>query len=73
MKTFFLTLAMAIACVSANTVQAQALPENATDIAPMVVGEVVPDVTLTSAEGQTVTLYSLTKEKPTVLVFYRGE
>ncbi|MBQ2008351.1 MAG: AhpC/TSA family protein [Alistipes sp.] len=73
MKTFFLTLAMAIACVSANTVQAQALPENATDIAPMVVGEVVPDVTLTSAEGQTVTLYSLTKEKPAVLVFYRGE
>ena len=73
MKAFFLTLAMAIACISANTVQAQALPEKATDIAPMVVGEVVPDVTLTSAEGQTVTLYSLTKEKPTVLVYFRDE
>ena len=39
MKAFFLTLAMAIACMSANTVQAQALPENATDIAPMVVAD----------------------------------
>ena len=73
MKAFFLTLATLIASASMAVVSAQSLPEKATDIAPMVVGEVVPDVTLTSAEGQTVTLYSLTKEKTTVLVFYRGE
>lgn len=73
MKAFFLTLATLIASASIATVSAQSLPEKATDITPMVVGEVVPDVTLTSAEGQTVTLHSLTKDKPTVIVFYRGE
>lgn len=73
MKAFFLTLATLIASASIATVSAQSLPEQATDIAPMVVGEVVPDVTLTSAEGQTVTLHSLTKDKPTIIVFYRGE
>ena len=73
MKKFFLTLTTLITSASIVTVSAQSLPQKATDIAPMVVGEVVPDVTLTSAEGQTVSLYSLTKEKPTVLIFYRGE
>ena len=73
MKAFFLTLATLIASASMAVVSAQSLPEKATDIAPMVVGEVVPDITLTSADGQSVSLHSLTKEKPTVLVFYRGE
>ena len=73
MKVFFLTLATLIASASMAVVSAQSLPEKATDIAPMVVGEVVPDIALTSADGQSVSLHSLTKEKPTVLVFYRGE
>lgn len=54
------------------SVQAQQLPEQAIDIAPMVVGEVVPDVTITNTAGNNVSLKSLMGDKPTIVVFYRG-
>lgn len=73
MKKLFLLLFVLTLVNFALPVSAQQLPEKATDIAPMVVGEIVPDVTLISADGQAVSLHSLTKEKPTVIVFYRGE
>lgn len=68
-KNLFLILALSLFAITSN---AQSLPQQATDIAPMVVGEVVPDVTLTNTEGDNVTLKSLMGAKPTIVVFYRG-
>jgi len=48
------------------------LPKSETDIAPLLIGEKIPNLTLKSVEGQDVSLESLLSEKRTVLVFYRG-
>ena len=48
------------------------LPKLATEIAPLLIGEKIPSLTLQSADGATVTLSELFAKKRTVLVFYRG-
>lgn len=53
--------------------QAQAqLPENPQDIAPLLVGEAMPEMQLTGADGQSYATGQLLAQKPTVLIFYRG-
>lgn len=48
------------------------LPQVATDIAPLLVGEKIPNVNLQSVDGESVSLASVLNKKRTVLVFYRG-
>jgi peroxiredoxin len=54
-----------------TTTMAQ-LPEKAEDISPLLYGETMPDATLVDTEGDGHQLYSLIKEKPSILLFYRG-
>jgi peroxiredoxin len=55
------------------SVQAQNdLPKLATEIAPLLIGEKIPNVTLTSVENTDVNVTELISKKRTVLVFYRG-
>lgn len=55
------------------TVSAQnELPQSAVEIAPLLIGEKIPDVILKSVDNQDVNLTSLFNKKRTVLVFYRG-
>ncbi len=42
------------------------------EIRPLLIGAAVPDVTVRAADGATVRLRDLTKEKRTALIFYRG-
>lgn len=42
------------------------------DICPLLIGSQMPDVKLSSSEGETVELRKLTAAKPTVIIFYRG-
>ena len=49
-----------------------AIPKSATDIAPLLIGEKIPDITLKTAENTVVKISDLLKKKKTVLVFYRG-
>ncbi len=54
-------------------VQAQnELPKSATDIAPLLIGEKIPNLILKSAEDKEFNLKDLFKQKRTILVFYRG-
>lgn len=46
--------------------------ENAEDISPLLIGETLPTATLQDMNGVAVDLQNIIKEKPTVLVFYRG-
>jgi peroxiredoxin len=46
--------------------------ENAEDVTPLKVGENVPTVELTSLENTQVSLQEIVKNKPTILLFYRG-
>lgn len=47
------------------------VPEKPTDISPILVGEVLPNLTLFSAKNEAKTIAEII-DKPTVLVFYRG-
>lgn len=49
-----------------------AVPKSATDIAPLLIGEKIPDIILKSSEGTDVQLADLLKKKKSILVFYRG-
>ncbi|WP_417290367.1 peroxiredoxin-like family protein [Corallibacter sp.] len=60
-----------IAVTIINTINAQ-VPSNAEDVSPLLIGERVPEATLIDPDGNKLTLKSVIKEKPTVLVFYRG-
>jgi peroxiredoxin len=57
-------------CLSAN-INAQ-VPEKAEDISPLLIGETLPKASLRDANGKTIEFNTIIKEKPTVLVFYRG-
>jgi peroxiredoxin len=48
------------------------LPKLATEIAPLLIGEKIPNVTLKSVENTDVNVTELISKKRTVLVFYRG-
>ncbi len=48
------------------------LPDSAEDTHPLGVGQVVPDVTIKSADGAGMSLRKQMRAKPTVLIFYRG-
>lgn len=67
MKSAFLALALIFSIVLTAQV-----PEEAEDISPLLIGENLPDAALVDANGIKVSLHKLIKEKPTVLVFYRG-
>jgi peroxiredoxin len=48
------------------------IAKSATDIAPLLIGEKIPNLTLKSSENADVNILDLFKKKKTVLVFYRG-
>ncbi|WP_316636421.1 peroxiredoxin-like family protein [uncultured Flavobacterium sp.] len=67
-KLFFIVLATLSMIANAQN----AIPKSATDIAPLLIGEKIPDITLKTSDNTDVQLSDLLKKKKTVLVFYRG-
>ena len=67
MKTISLLLFMFVSSLVFTQV-----PENPEDVSPLLVGEKIPEVMITNLNGDDVSLQQILKEKPTVLVFYRG-
>lgn len=58
--------------IAFNTTLMAQLPSNAEDISPLLIGETIPDVLVTTLEGEETNFHDLIKEKPTVVIFYRG-
>lgn len=46
--------------------------DKAENVAPLLIGEQIPDATLLNTKGEKVQLATLLVQKPTVLIFYRG-
>lgn len=65
--TFLLTF-----CFSAIYTLYGQLPEKPEDVSPLLIGETIPNESVITVEGKSVAIYDLIKEKPTVLIFYRG-
>ena len=69
MKKTGLFIFTALLTVSATFAQ---LPDQAEDISPLLYGEKIPNAALVEADGSSHQLHSLIKERPSVLLFYRG-
>ncbi len=48
------------------------IPQQPTDISPLLIGESLPEATLLNPNNQEIILKDIIKEKPTVIMFYRG-
>jgi peroxiredoxin len=57
--------------LSGKPVSAQ-IPERAEDISPLLIGQEIPDASLTAPDGSSHQVSAVVGEKPTVLLFYRG-
>lgn len=66
-----ITLTILFILVNIFSVSAQ-IPDDPKDIAPLLIGEQLPDATLLNAKGETINLNDKIKTANTVLVFYRG-
>ncbi|MHC0443396.1 peroxiredoxin-like family protein [Flavobacterium sp. 3-210] len=66
-KLFIFLAAFTLAVNAQNTI-----PKSAVDIAPLLIGEKIPNITLKSSENTDVNISDLFKKKKTVLIFYRG-
>ena len=67
-----LTLALLLMTFFSNNIEAQNVPSKAEDISPLLIGETLPNTQLLDSNGKTFELNKILKDKPTVLVFYRG-
>jgi peroxiredoxin len=57
----------------AGTINAQnELPKTALDIAPLLIGEKIPSITLITSDSKSIDLLDLVRKQKTLLVFYRG-
>lgn len=65
---FFLTLLL----ITQNSFAQQTIYNSSEETRPLLVGQTTPNITLVNLEGKEVKLLDLLKEKPTVLVFFRG-
>ncbi|MDA6068681.1 AhpC/TSA family protein [Flavobacterium sp. AC] len=65
-------LFIVLAAITSVANSQNAIAKSATDIAPLLIGEKIPSLTLKSSENTAVNISDLLKKKKTVLVFYRG-
>lgn len=68
MKKFLLTSTF----ILLSLISFAQIAENAEDVTPIKVGEQISNIEVTSLEGQQNSILKVVKEKPTVLLFYRG-
>lgn len=58
--------------LSFSTIAFGAVADSADKVSPLLIGAHVPDVNLTTIEGQSINLPHIVSQKPTVVIFYRG-
>lgn len=68
----FAFLSIGLTAIAHAAQPTPALAPSPAKIAPLAVGATVPSATVTTLDGATVDLATLGREKPTVLIFYRG-
>ena len=56
----------------ATAQQSGKIPQLASDISPLLIGEKTPDLSVQNTNNEEVRIQALFASKPTVLIFYRG-
>jgi len=64
--------ALGLAMFFCLTASAEESAKTPTTIQPLLIGASIPSVSLTTTDGTTVDLVEAIKDKPSILVFYRG-
>lgn len=72
MRLKMLLVAASVATLLCSSAYAQEVPAQPTDIAPLLIGEKIPDSQVKDPDGATISLQEEISKKPTVLIFYRG-
>jgi thiol-disulfide isomerase/thioredoxin len=70
MKSLFVLSVLLVGFVAATPLSD--VPEKPEGVKPLLIGQTIPDITLATVEGGTVSLRAEVAKKPTILVFYRG-
>lgn len=67
-----ITSETAIAADGAQNNPGETLPSSASDIRPLMIGSDIPEVMLQDVNGESVMLQELHRDKPVMIIFYRG-
>lgn len=68
----YLVITSCILLLSLSARAQSSYPQKATEVDPVMTGTTMPNATVKTVEGKQVELQNLVKQKPTVLIFYRG-
>lgn len=69
MKKLLFTLAITLMTISNGLAQ---VPDRAEDVSPLLISEQIPEVEITSLDGNSISIMDVVKEKRSIVVFYRG-
>ncbi len=69
MKKYIINIIVLLLIEVSGFAQVSELPEN---ISPLLIGEIVPDLEVLNSKGHSINLLDDLKNKPSVLIFYRG-
>jgi len=68
----YLALPILLTLFLSTVTFAQDYAMSADEVNPVLIGSTIPDVSVKNIDGEDVRLHDIVKEKPTILVFYRG-
>lgn len=72
MRKFLVGMMLVVMSSAAFALDRTQIAETANDVAPLLNGQSIPNVTLKTAEGDPVSLKAVVMQKPTIVLFYRG-
>ncbi len=71
-KALLILIMTSLICVSAVALDRTNIADDANDITPLLIGQKSPDIHLWDTEGKPFRLLDKVKQKPTIILFYRG-
>ena len=70
---FFRSLLISLSLFTISTsLFGQQVPDSPTEVHPILINSMIPDVSVKTVEGESISLRKKVSEKPTLLIFYRG-
>lgn len=72
MRSLLLTFTLLSSLLTSSTILAKTIAETAEQVSPLLNGQQVPSVMVTTAENKSANLTEVIKNKKTILFFYRG-
>ena len=76
LKIFFISFFLFFTSIHSNKkkqdIYSNKIPTKANDVSPLLIGERIPNIKVTSTQGESVSIKKIVSKKKTLLIFYRG-